>query len=75
MINKAPKLRYVIKRKTTSDVNVAAASEAMVELAAVLFLNSLAEEARGKAFEEKTAIIKAHHVRAVGKKMLKKARG
>lgn len=33
----------------------------------LLFLHSLAEEARTKAFEEKSATIKAHHVKAVSK--------
>ncbi|MEQ2169218.1 hypothetical protein GOODEAATRI_022900 [Goodea atripinnis] len=46
-----------------------------IELMTLLFLNSLAEEAKAKAFEEKSATIRVHHVRAVSKKVLKKARG
>uniref|UniRef100_A0A3Q2P8B5 Centromere protein W n=1 Tax=Fundulus heteroclitus TaxID=8078 RepID=A0A3Q2P8B5_FUNHE len=46
-----------------------------IELAVLLFLNSLAEEARVKAFEEKSATIRAQHINAVTKKMLKRARG
>uniref|UniRef100_A0A7N8XLS9 Centromere protein W n=1 Tax=Mastacembelus armatus TaxID=205130 RepID=A0A7N8XLS9_9TELE len=46
-----------------------------VELLMLLFLNNLAEEAKAKAFEEKSAVIRSQHVRAVSKKMLKKARG
>ncbi|XP_061602806.1 centromere protein W [Cololabis saira] len=75
MLNKAPKLKKTIRANAKSNVNVRPASEAMIELATLLFLNSLAEEAKAQAFEEKSAAIKAHHVRAVTKKMLKKARG
>ncbi|XP_029985179.1 centromere protein W [Sphaeramia orbicularis] len=75
MLKKAPKLKSTIKAKTTSKLNVRPASEAMVELLTLMFLNSLAEEAKAKAFEEKSAIIRANHVKAVSKKILKKARG
>ncbi|CAG01785.1 unnamed protein product [Tetraodon nigroviridis] len=50
-------------------------SEAMIELLTLVFLNTLAEEAKAKAFEEKSATIRAQHLKAVSKKVLKKARG
>ncbi|KAM6915157.1 centromere protein W [Xenentodon cancila] len=75
MLNKAPKLKKTIRAKAKNNVNVGPASEAMIELLTLLFLNSLAEEAKAQAFQEKSATIKAHHVRAVSKRMLKKARG
>ncbi|XP_029352712.1 centromere protein W [Echeneis naucrates] len=75
MLNKAPKLKRIVKTKTKRNMNVGSPSEAMLELLTLLFLNSLAEEAKAKAFEEKSATIRAQHVRAVSKKVLKKARG
>ncbi|XP_012724278.2 centromere protein W [Fundulus heteroclitus] len=72
---KLTKLKRIIRGKAMGDVKIPAASEAMIELAVLLFLNSLAEEARVKAFEEKSATIRAQHVNAVTKKMLKRARG
>ncbi|XP_040016813.1 centromere protein W [Gasterosteus aculeatus] len=75
MLKKAPKLKYIIKTKSKSNINVRPTSEAMIELLTLLFLNSLAEEAKSKAFEEKSATVRAHHLRAVSKKMLKKSRG
>ena len=38
-----------------------------VELGLLLFLNTLAVEARSKAFEEKSATIRAQHLMAVSK--------
>nr|XP_046230011.1 centromere protein W isoform X1 [Scatophagus argus] len=75
MLNKAPKLKFTVKRKMKSNINVRPASEAMIELLTLLFLSSLAEEAKAKAFEEKSATIRAQHLKAVSKKVLKKARG
>uniref|UniRef100_A0A3P9IIB5 Centromere protein W n=1 Tax=Oryzias latipes TaxID=8090 RepID=A0A3P9IIB5_ORYLA len=75
MLNKAPKLKSTIRAKAKGHVNIGPASEAMIELLTLLFLNSLAEEAKAKAFEERSATIRGHHVRAVSKKVLKKARG
>ncbi|XP_035534072.1 centromere protein W [Morone saxatilis] len=75
MLNKAPKLKQTVKTKMKSNINVRPASEAMIELLTLLFLNSLAEEAKAKAFEEKCATIRGQHVKAVSKKLLKKARG
>ncbi|XP_018956677.2 centromere protein W-like isoform X2 [Cyprinus carpio] len=48
-------------------------NEAQLNLLVVL--HRLAEESRVKAFEEKSATIKVHHVRAVAKKLLKSTRG
>ncbi|XP_059213064.1 centromere protein W [Centropristis striata] len=75
MLKKAPKLKHIIKARTKSNINVRPTSEAMIELLALVFMSSLAEEAKAKAFEEKSATIRAHHLRAASKKMLKKARG
>uniref|UniRef100_A0A669BXZ9 Centromere protein W n=1 Tax=Oreochromis niloticus TaxID=8128 RepID=A0A669BXZ9_ORENI len=67
MLNKAPRLKSRIKTKAKGNINVRPASEAMIELLTLLFLNSLAEEAKAKAFEDKSATIRAQHVRAVSK--------
>ncbi|XP_054900202.1 centromere protein W [Poeciliopsis prolifica] len=75
MLKKPPKLKSTIRSKAKRNVNIAAGSEAMLELLTLLFLSSLAEEAKAKAFEEKSATIRAHHVKAVAKKVLRKARG
>lgn len=44
-----------------------------IELLTLLFLNSLAEEAKAKAFEEKSATIRAQHLKAVSKVSPKRA--
>lgn len=44
-----------------------------IELLTLLFLNSLAEEAKAKAFEEKSATIRAQHLKAVSKVSLVRA--
>ncbi|XP_056284631.1 centromere protein W [Pseudoliparis swirei] len=75
MLTKAPKLKYIIKRKSKNNINVRPTSDPMIELLVLLFLNSLAEEAKSKAFEEKSAKISAQHLKAISKKMLKKSRG
>ncbi|KAJ0026962.1 hypothetical protein NQD34_017962 [Periophthalmus magnuspinnatus] len=67
MLRKAPKLKNTIKSKATTNINVRPASEAMIELITLIFLNGLAEEAKAKAFEEKSATIRGHHVKAVSK--------
>lgn len=38
-----------------------------IELLTLLFVNSLAEEAKAKAFEERSSMIRAQHLRAVSK--------
>ncbi|XP_061785567.1 centromere protein W [Nerophis lumbriciformis] len=75
MLKKAPNLKKIVKSKTKSNINVRLTSEAMLELIPMLFLKNLAKEAKAKSFEEKSATIKPRHVKAVSKKMLKKARG
>ncbi|XP_057679478.1 centromere protein W [Corythoichthys intestinalis] len=75
MLNKAPRIKPTVKSKMKGHVNVRQASEAMMELLTLLFLKNLAQEARTKAFEDKSATIRAHHVKAVAKKVLKNARG
>ncbi|XP_061560682.1 centromere protein W [Phyllopteryx taeniolatus] len=75
MLNKAPRLKQRVKSKTKGNVNVRPASEAMMELVTLLFLNNLAQQATAKAFEEKSSTIRAHHVKAVAKRVLKSARG
>ncbi|KAM9355864.1 centromere protein W [Pholidichthys leucotaenia] len=75
MLSKPRKLKSTVKMRAKGTINVKPASEAMVELLTLLFLNSLAEEAKIKAFEEKSATIRAHHIKTVSKKILKKSRG
>ncbi|XP_024147038.1 centromere protein W [Oryzias melastigma] len=75
MLNKAPKLKSTIRTKARGHINISPASEAMIELLTLVFLNSLAEQAKAAAFEERSATIREHHVKAVSKKALKKARG
>ncbi|XP_047429039.1 centromere protein W [Mugil cephalus] len=75
MMKKAPNLKRTIRTKSKSNVNIGPASVAMIELLTVVFLKSLAEEAKAQAFGEKSATIKAQHIKAVSKKVLKKARG
>uniref|UniRef100_A0A3Q2XCC6 Centromere protein W-like n=1 Tax=Hippocampus comes TaxID=109280 RepID=A0A3Q2XCC6_HIPCM len=67
MPSKLPRLKQRVKSKMKTNINVRPASEAMMELLAVLFLNNLAQEAKAKAFEERSATIRAHHVKAVAK--------
>lgn len=77
LIMKAPKakLKAIIRSNTTTDINARPAAQAMVELGLLVFLNALAVEARTKAFQEKSATIRPHHLLAVSKNMLKKSRG
>ncbi|KAI4904030.1 hypothetical protein NFI96_010228 [Prochilodus magdalenae] len=58
-------LRYAIE----SPVVFIWPKQASVQLNLLLVLHRLAEESRVKAFEEKTATIKAHHVKAVAKSL------
>ncbi|KAK5903719.1 hypothetical protein CgunFtcFv8_007475 [Champsocephalus gunnari] len=75
MLKKPPKLKSIIKTKAKTNITVRPTSEAMIELLMLMFLSNLAEEAKANAFEEKSATIRAHHLKAVSKKMLKKAKG
>ncbi|KAJ0060951.1 hypothetical protein NL108_001811 [Boleophthalmus pectinirostris] len=67
MLKKAPRLKNTIKSKATTSINIRPASEAMIELLTLVFLNGLAEEAKAKAFEEKSATVRAQHLKAVSK--------
>ncbi|XP_063758384.1 centromere protein W [Eleginops maclovinus] len=75
MLKKASKLKSIIQTKTKTHINMRPTSEAMIELLTLIFLSNLAEEAKAKAFEEKSATIRACHLKAVSKKLLKKAKG
>uniref|UniRef100_A0A6Q2ZNT2 Centromere protein W n=1 Tax=Esox lucius TaxID=8010 RepID=A0A6Q2ZNT2_ESOLU len=74
MLKRVPmsKLKSLIKKK--AHIRIGTAADAMVELNVLLFLHSLAEEARTKAFEEKSATIKACHVKAVCKRRIRKSK-
>ncbi|XP_028834616.1 centromere protein W [Denticeps clupeoides] len=75
MSKKAPRavLRSLMKKR--SDTRIEPNADLMVQLNLLLVLHRLAEESRAKAFEEKSGTIRAHHVRAVAKKLLKSVRG
>lgn len=75
MVKKAPRTQLKSLMKKKAHIRIGTAADAMVELSVLLFLHGLAEEARTKAFEGKSATIKAQHVSAVAKKLLRKARG
>ncbi|XP_028296029.1 centromere protein W [Gouania willdenowi] len=75
MLNKVPGLKKTIRARAKGHINIRPTSEAMLELVTLLFLNSLAEEAKTRAFEDKSATIRSNHIRDVSKKLLKKARG
>ncbi|XP_072534941.1 centromere protein W [Salminus brasiliensis] len=72
---KAPRAVLKSHMKKKPDIRVGKNADLMVQLNLLLVLHRLAEESRVKAFEEKTATIKVHHVRAVAKKLLKSTRG
>ncbi|KAL4657506.1 centromere protein W isoform X2 [Arapaima gigas] len=75
MLKKAPRscLKSLMKKK--AHIRIGTNADLMVQLNVLLFLRCLAEESRAKAFEERTATIKPHHVKAVSKKLLKRSRG
>ncbi|XP_063054793.1 centromere protein W [Engraulis encrasicolus] len=75
MVNKLQ--RHALKRPMKEKVSkrVGQTADLMMQLDMLLFLQQLAEEARSKAFEEKTATIRAQHFKASTKKILKKVRG
>ncbi|XP_058274444.1 centromere protein W [Hemibagrus wyckioides] len=75
MLKKAPRVALKAHMKKRSDVRIGKNADLMVQLNLLLVLHRLAEESRIKAFEEKTATIKVHHVKAVAKKLLKSTRG
>ncbi|KAL7874540.1 hypothetical protein SRHO_G00055100 [Serrasalmus rhombeus] len=75
MSKKAPRAALKSHMRKKSDIRVGKNADLMVQLNLLLVLHRLAEESRVKAFEEKTATIKVHHVKAVAKKLLKSTRG
>ncbi|KAF7708771.1 centromere protein W [Silurus meridionalis] len=75
MLKKAPRSVLKSHMKKKSDIRIGKNADLMVQLNLLLVLHRLAEESRIKAFEEKTATIKVHHVKAVAKKLLKSTRG
>ncbi|XP_036405068.1 centromere protein W [Megalops cyprinoides] len=75
MLKKAPRNKLKSLAKKKPHVRVGTNTDLMVQLNVLLFLHRLAEESRAKAFEERTATIKPHHIKAVSKKLLKGARG
>ncbi|MCI4373992.1 hypothetical protein PGIGA_G00000900, partial [Pangasianodon gigas] len=75
MLKKAPRAVLKSHMKKKSDTRIGKNADLMVQLNLLLVLHRLAEESRIKAFEEKTATIKVHHVKAVAKKLLKSTRG
>nr|XP_049612672.1 centromere protein W [Syngnathus scovelli] len=75
MLKKPPKFKPSVKSKMEFNNTVRPSSEAMMELLTLLFLNNLAQEGKAKAFEQKSGTIRAHHVKAIVKNVLKNARG
>ncbi|XP_023663348.1 centromere protein W isoform X2 [Paramormyrops kingsleyae] len=75
MLKKAPRRNLKSLTRKNVDICIRKNADLLVELSLLLFLRSLAEESRAKAFEEKTATIRACHFKAVSKSLLKKARG
>lgn len=75
MSKKAPRATLKFRMKKNADVRIGKNADLMAQLNLVVVLHRLAEESRVKAFEEKSATIKDHHVRAVAKKLLKSVRG
>ncbi|KAI5106393.1 centromere protein W isoform 2 [Silurus meridionalis] len=67
MLKKAPRSVLKSHMKKKSDIRIGKNADLMVQLNLLLVLHRLAEESRIKAFEEKTATIKVHHVKAVAK--------
>ncbi|XP_026875096.1 centromere protein W [Electrophorus electricus] len=75
MLKKAPRTVLKSQMKKKSDIRIGKNADIMIQLNLLLVLHRLAEESRVKAFEEKTATIKVHHLKAVSKKLLKSTRG
>ncbi|KAJ8347975.1 hypothetical protein SKAU_G00265640 [Synaphobranchus kaupii] len=75
MLKKAQRKNLKSLMKKKAHFRIGTNADLMVQLNVLMFLHRLAEESRTKAFEEKSAIIKPHHIKAVSKKLLKGARG
>ncbi|XP_030639199.1 centromere protein W [Chanos chanos] len=75
MSKMAPRTFLKSRMKKKPNMRIGKNADLMVQLNLLLVLHRLAEESRAKAFEEKTATVKSHHIRAVSKKLLKSIRG
>ncbi|MEE6475608.1 hypothetical protein FKM82_010814 [Ascaphus truei] len=67
-------IKSIVKKHKT-ELCTGTNSDLLVHLSCLLFLHKLAEEARTKAFEDKSSTIKPVYVRAVAKVVLKQCRG
>ncbi|XP_073431868.1 centromere protein W [Dendrobates tinctorius] len=76
MVRSVPRgmIKSAIK-KLLPDLRMDANVDLLVFLSCLLFLQRLATEARIKAIEDRCSVIKAAHIRAVAKVVLKKSRG
>ncbi|XP_038598272.1 centromere protein W [Tachyglossus aculeatus] len=76
VLRRAPRggLRRRLKR-AKAQLRLRDSADLLVHLNCLLFLHRLAEEARVKAFGNKSKIIKTDHVLAAAKVVLKKSRG
>ncbi|XP_067305682.1 centromere protein W [Pseudorasbora parva] len=75
MSKKAPRAALKRHMKKNTNIRIGKNADLMAQLNLLVVLHRLAEESKVKAFEEKSATIKVHHVRAVAKKLLKSTRG
>ncbi|XP_016396533.1 centromere protein W-like isoform X2 [Cyprinus carpio] len=67
MSKKAPRAALKLHMKKNTNIRIGKNADLMAQLNLLVVLHRLAEESRVKAFEEKSATIKVHHVRAVAK--------
>uniref|UniRef100_A0A671QGR9 Centromere protein W-like n=1 Tax=Sinocyclocheilus anshuiensis TaxID=1608454 RepID=A0A671QGR9_9TELE len=67
MSKKAPRAALKLHMKKNTNIRIGKNADLMAQLNILVVLHRLAEESRVKAFEEKSATIKVHHVRAVAK--------
>ncbi|XP_073781299.1 centromere protein W isoform X3 [Danio rerio] len=68
MSKKAPRAALKHHMKKNANIRIGKNADLMAQLNLLMVLHRLAEECRVKAFEEKSATIKTHHVRAVAKR-------
>ncbi|KAK9960838.1 hypothetical protein ABG768_008672 [Culter alburnus] len=67
MSKKAPRAALKLHMKKNANIRIGKNADLMAQLNLLVVLHRLAEESKVKAFEEKSATIKVHHVRAVAK--------
>ncbi|KAI7806296.1 centromere protein W [Triplophysa rosa] len=75
MSKRAPRATLKFHMKSNADIRIGKDADLMAQLNLLVVLHHLAEESRVKAFEEKSATVKVHHVTAAAKKLLKSVRG